>query len=192
MSETAYAIGTILRGNVDVEVAAREVATLKQELRNLAKAIASGGEQMPELMAEMKRRSDRVRLLEADLAAARRTPKMIEELLSRVEASADRRLNELRASLEARSGTPEAQELFRSVYPDGLEFIQIEKGRRKIWRVKGVGVLTGFELDCDPPDDLPASRRTRRDPSPPENRANRPLTLDSARSSSCDGDPDGI
>ena len=31
-------------GNVDVEVAAREVATLKQELRNLAKAIASGGE----------------------------------------------------------------------------------------------------------------------------------------------------
>jgi hypothetical protein len=30
---------------------------------------------MPELMAEMKRRTDRVRLLEADLAAARERPR---------------------------------------------------------------------------------------------------------------------
>jgi len=93
---------------VDVEVAAREVATLKQELRNLAKAVASGGEHMPELLGEMKRRTERVKLLEADLAAARRTPKMIEELLSRVDASADRRLNELRhwRLAPARAGSP--------------------------------------------------------------------------------------
>jgi hypothetical protein len=41
---------------------------------------------------------------------------MIDELLSRVEASVNCRLTELRESPEARSGTPEAQDLFRSVF----------------------------------------------------------------------------
>jgi hypothetical protein len=51
---------------------------------------------------------------------------MIDELLSRVEASVNCRLTELRESPEARSGTPEAQDLFRSVFSTATR-------RKSVW-----------------------------------------------------------
>jgi hypothetical protein len=135
--------------SIDVEAAETELATLKQQLRNLAEAVAKG-DQIPELLAEMRKRSARVRQLEGDLLSVRRAPKVVNDLLARAEQAADRRLNHLRALVEARSPSREAQELFRSAFPGGLKFCQLKKGRRKIWRVSGVGVLEGFTLDCDP------------------------------------------
>ena len=77
-------------------------------------------------------------------------------------------------------------------FPDGLEFIQVQKGRRKIWRVKGVGVLDGFTLDCDPPTNTGGSSNRGGDPSPPKNPAKALVSPSGAASSKRLGDPDGI
>ena len=51
-----------------------KLAELRGGQHNLARVVAIGGDTIPELVAELKFRSERIRLLEADLAAAKRTP----------------------------------------------------------------------------------------------------------------------
>ena len=68
----------------------------------------------------------------------------------------------------------------------------MQKGRRKIWRVKGVGVLDGFTLDCDPPTNTGGSSNRGGDPSPPKNPAKALVSPSGAASSKRLGDPDGI
>ncbi len=76
---------------------------------------------------------------------------MLSDMLGLAEPAADRRLNALRQALEARASTEVAQELFRSAFPDGLKFLQIEVGKRKVWRIQGTGVLTGSLWIATPP-----------------------------------------
>jgi hypothetical protein len=47
--------------------------------------VAAAGDDIPELVAEVRLRNSRIRRLEADLAAARRSPAMVADILACVE-----------------------------------------------------------------------------------------------------------
>jgi DNA invertase Pin-like site-specific DNA recombinase len=70
----------------DTSVLESELTRLRSEQRNLATAVATGGDAIPELVTELKRRNERIRLLEADVAAAKRSPQMAAEMLAQAEA----------------------------------------------------------------------------------------------------------
>jgi hypothetical protein len=75
-------------GGKDTDAIESELHVLRGEQRNLARAIAGGGEGIPELISEMRQRTERIRKLEADLEASARTPVMAKALIEKVEALA--------------------------------------------------------------------------------------------------------
>jgi len=56
-------------GAKDVTGLEKELAGLRAEQKRLARAVATAGDDIPELVAELRLRNDRIRRLEADLAA---------------------------------------------------------------------------------------------------------------------------
>ena len=130
-----------------------ELSQLRGEQRNLATAVAVGGDMsIPELVAELQRRNGKIRMLEADVAASKRSPQVAAELLASTEASVRRKVFGLRETLMASPG--DAREVFQAVFPDGLGFyeaeIEAENGTRRVWEVRGASQLGAFSFDCDP------------------------------------------
>jgi hypothetical protein len=76
-------------------------------------------DEIPELMTEPKQRLNRMRNLEAQIAAARRTPAELAALIDQVEASVKERLADVRASLADRR---DLRELLLGLFPRGLLF----------------------------------------------------------------------
>jgi site-specific DNA recombinase len=127
-----------------------ELARLRSEQRNLAAAVATGGDAIPELLSELRARNDRIRALEADLAAAKRTPAMLEELLSTAERNARQRVADLRVAL---ANPSDAREVFESVFlPEGLEFKagKSRDGSRRVWAISMTAHPVRSILSCDP------------------------------------------
>ena len=134
----------------DAEAWGAELARLRGEQRNLAAAVATGGDQIPELLAELRRRNDRIRTLEIDLASARRTPAMVEDMLAKAEVSARRKLQELRAAL---ASPADAREVYESIFlPEGLEFTEAwsSDGTRRVWAVTATAHPARSILPSDP------------------------------------------
>jgi hypothetical protein len=99
----------------DAAVLDQELTRLRAEQRNLASAIATGGDAIPELVTELRRRNDRSRLLEIDIASDRRTPAMVEDMIRRAEQAAVRRMGELRAMLAAPG---DGREVYEALFPE--------------------------------------------------------------------------
>ena len=91
---------------------------------------------VPELVAELQQRSARIQNLEAQVAAARRTPAELAALVDRVEATV--RANALRIR-EALVDQDDLREVFRAMFPDGLTFepARTPDGTRQIWKING-------------------------------------------------------
>jgi hypothetical protein len=70
---------------------------------------------IPALVAELRLRNDRIRRLEADLAAARRSPAMVADVLARAETAARAKLADLRTALDA--DLPAMREVFHPSSP---------------------------------------------------------------------------
>ncbi len=66
---------------------------------------------------ELRLRNDRIRRLEADLAAARRSPAMVADVLAHAETAARAKLADLRTALTA--DLPAMREVFQSLFPEG-------------------------------------------------------------------------
>ncbi|HEY2748570.1 MAG TPA: recombinase family protein, partial [Polyangia bacterium] len=134
----------------DADTMEAELARLRGEQRNLAAAVATGGDQIPELLSELRNRNDRIRALDIDLASARRTPAMVESMLAQAEATARRKLQELRTAL----ATPaDAREVFESLFlPEGLEFEEgwSTDGTRRVWAVSATAHPAKCILQSDP------------------------------------------
>ena len=134
--------------NVDaIEV---ELTRLRGEQRNLATAVATGGDTIPELLNELRGRNERIRTLEIDLATARRTPAMVEEMLAKAEAKARQRVADLRKALE---DPADAREVFESVFlPEGLNFEEglSSDGARRVWAISMTAHPVRSILASDP------------------------------------------
>ena len=135
---------------LDADAIEAELGRLRAEQKNLASAVATGGDAIPELLGELRRRNDRIRTLEIDLGAARRTPTMIEEMLAKSEANARRRVEELRELLD---NPADARDVFESVFlPEGLEFQEAwsSDGRRRVWAISATAHPVRSILASDP------------------------------------------
>jgi len=138
---------------VDTTEIESELTTLRAELKNLSRAVAIGGGEIAELVAEMQSRNERIRRLEGNLEVARRSPAMVAELCASAEARARAKLDEVRDALL--SDADGAREVYRAMFPDGVAFYPAEvrgaSGRtRRVWRIKGRARLDRFTLNCDP------------------------------------------
>lgn len=158
-SEMVDEIMADLRDSLTVQVAATaldaesiesELSRLCVEQRNVAAAVATGGDAIPELLAELRRRNERIRTLEIDLGAARRTPAMVEEMLAQAEVRARRRLQELHEVLK---NPVDAREVFESIFlPEGLEFTPAwsTDGGRRVWAISATAHPARSILKSDP------------------------------------------
>jgi septal ring factor EnvC (AmiA/AmiB activator) len=126
-------------GSKDVTVLERDLASLRAEQKCLARAVATAGADIPELVAELRVRNDRIRRLEADLAASRRTPDMVADVLAHAEAAARAKLADLRTALTA--DLPAMREVFQSLFPDGLTFRPAPNTPRRVWAISGTARL---------------------------------------------------
>jgi hypothetical protein len=120
-----------------------------RQQRNLAAAVATGREGIPELVSELRSRNERIRRLELDLASARRTPATIEDTLRSTETAVRRRVADLRAAL---SEPGDAREVFEGLFlPEGLTFAETcdETGQRG-WAVTATAHLARSVLLSDP------------------------------------------
>ncbi len=124
--------------------AAREVADLEAELRDvraeqkrLARAVALTDD-VPELASELQRRSARARVLESQIAAARRTPGEVTELLARVERDARAKVANLRAAL---TRPEDLRQVFKAMFPDGVRLLPDRVGKRNVWRIEAAADL---------------------------------------------------
>lgn len=127
----------------------RELARLRAEQKNLIKVAAAGGEDVAELVADMRVRGDRMRRLEVDLAAAARTPDMASDLLQKVEKAVRAKLHALGTALAKERSA--ARDAFQALFPDGLVFRPVQAGRRRVFEVCGTPRLGGGAiLESDP------------------------------------------
>jgi len=130
----------------DVEGMEHRLQQLRREQRNLAAAVAQGGDSIPELLDEMRGRQRRMEELQLAVQRARRTPEDVEQLAARVEVAVRAKLSGLR---EALTGDPAgAREAYLALFPDGLEFSVAVVGRargplgaRRVWSVRGEATL---------------------------------------------------
>jgi hypothetical protein len=135
---------------LDADAIEAELGRLRGEQKNLASAVATGGDAIPELLSELRRRNERIRTLEIDLGAARRTPTMVEEMLAKSEANARRRVEALRELLD---NPADARDVFESVFlPEGLEFQEgiSSDGARRVWAITATAHPARSILSCDP------------------------------------------
>jgi site-specific DNA recombinase len=135
-------------GAKDVTGLEQELAGLRAEQKRLARAVATAGDDIPELVAELRLRNDRIRRLEADLAAARRSPAMVADVLARAETAARAKLADLRTALDA--DLPAMREVFQALFPEGLTFRPAEKAARRVWAISGTARLDSLKLSSDP------------------------------------------
>jgi hypothetical protein len=127
-----------------------ELAQLRSEQRKYAAALAAAPD-VSELVAELQRRSARIRQIEAELAVAGRLPQMRRDLLAQAQASARQKLASLRQALAAdRAGTREA---FQALFPPGsLRFRPAVADGRKVWAIHETAHLeAGVPLRVTPP-----------------------------------------
>jgi hypothetical protein len=111
-------------------------------------AVATAGDAIPELVAEMRQRNVRIRKLEAALAASSRTPAMAREIIEKAEAAVHAKLSNLRESL---GNDPLAtREIYRALFPDGLTFKPAECASRRVWHISGTARIDGVKLKSDP------------------------------------------
>jgi hypothetical protein len=89
-------LGTPSSRRADGHVKGNQTAAASNQRRI---AIATGGDAIPELVTELRNRSERIRLRETDLAAAKRTPAKVRQLLARAEREATALLAEVRELL---------------------------------------------------------------------------------------------
>lgn len=142
----------------DLEMLEAELKAVTTEQKRLAKAVAMSDE-IPELMTELKQRLARSRHLEAQIAAARRTPEELARMVEEVQATIRVRLAEIQAALSDRS---DLREVLMALFPKGLQFSPARTacGARQVWkmrgpasyRVLGTGALGAprSNLRCDP------------------------------------------
>jgi site-specific DNA recombinase len=125
-----------------------ELNRLRSEQKNLARAVATAGDDIPELVAELRLRNERIRRLEADLAAAKRTPSMVADVLAKAEEAAREKLAELGHALGSdMAGT---REVFQALFPEGLTFRPAENLSRRVWAISGKASLDSLKLTSDP------------------------------------------
>jgi len=105
---------------------------------------------VPELVAELRQRSDRIHGLEADLAAARRAPVLLADSAARLEKAA---LAKLRTLREALAGSPDvAREIYLTIFPGGLRFRPTKGSDWEIMGVLETGKLLPIEhTSCSDP-----------------------------------------
>ena len=135
-------------GSKDVTLLEKDLASLRGEQKRLARAVATAGDDIPELVAELRLRNDRIRHLDADLAAARRSPAMVADVLARAETAARAKLADLRTALTA--DLPAMREVFQTLFPDGLTFRPAENTTRRVWAISGTARLDSLKLNSDP------------------------------------------
>jgi hypothetical protein len=111
----------------------KELADVRAEQKRLARAVATAGDDIPELAAELRLRHDRIRRLEADLASAWRTPAAVGDLLARAEEAAHQKLADLRKSLDG--DLPTLRAALRALFPEGLAFRRAENTNRRVWAI---------------------------------------------------------
>ncbi len=136
---------------IDAGALETELHRLRAEQRTLASAIATAGDAIPELLTELRTRNDRIRTLDIDLASARRTPAMVDEILAAAEVSARRKLQELRAAL---ANPGDAREVYEALFlPEGLVFkeeISRENPDRRVWAISATAHPARSILQSDP------------------------------------------
>jgi DNA invertase Pin-like site-specific DNA recombinase len=135
----------------DTTVLEAELSLLRVEQKRCARLLATLDD-APELVAEYQSRTTLIRNREAELANAKRTPALLGELVSKVEAAVRAKLDGLTEALTRdREG---AREVFLAMFPEGLRFTPARAPhgrRRQVWRIEGVADLaSGFKLSSDP------------------------------------------
>jgi hypothetical protein len=144
--------------DTDTRELAGELRQLRAEQKRLATAIAMVDD-APELLSELNKRRDRIRYLETELAAARRTPGDTAELVARVEAGAREKLHRLhQVMLDDREGL---RELFLSLFPQGLLFKPAKLLKRRVWAISGSADL-GVQFKWRPQRDSNLPQRSKK------------------------------
>lgn len=128
-----------------------EIETTRAEQKKLARAVAMADD-IPELVAELQQRSARLRSLEAQLLAARRTPDEVAALMGRVEQAVQDKLDRLRDGLNR---PEDMRQVFLAMFPEGIRLEPTRVGKRQVWQINcrpNLGELgaVGFKLGCDP------------------------------------------
>ena len=136
---------------LDVAALEAELVEARAEQRKLAKAVALADD-IPELVSELRQRSARIQQLEVQVAAGRRTPDELADIINEVEATCRERLGDLKKALSDRA---DLREVFLALFPDGLTFTPAwtrdKTGRRRVWHVKGAAQLLGSDRVATPP-----------------------------------------
>ncbi len=148
-----------IQAEIDRQMAATPADTAKietdiKELRRQAKNLVRLGamaedDDIPELALELKQVNARVRELQAELRVAHRVPEELQSLMSRVQKSAEAKLDDLREALQ---GDRDAlREVFRVLFPDGLTFTPAPENRkRRVFAISGRAKLDVSKLSSDP------------------------------------------
>lgn len=164
---------------LDIAALEAELAAVRSEQRRLARAVALA-DNVPELVAELNRRTIRIQHLEAQITAAKRTPKELTTTIKEVEAACRTRLRDLRSALADRG---DLRQVFLALFPDGLVFTPewaqeeatpprrwrvrpltdqiasrpLPLKNRRVWRAKGAARLGGFDCIATPTGFEPVS-----------------------------------
>jgi DNA invertase Pin-like site-specific DNA recombinase len=122
----------------DLAALEAELSAVTTEQKRLARAVAMSDE-IPELMTELKQRMSRMKNLEAQIAAARRTPAELAALSNEVETSVKERLADVRAALADRR---DLRDLLLGLFPRGLMFspARTPDNSRAVWKLSGPAV----------------------------------------------------
>jgi DNA repair exonuclease SbcCD ATPase subunit len=133
----------------DIAALEAELARVQLEQKRLARAVALSDD-VPELVVELQQRSSRIRNLEAQLIAARRTPADLAALVDRVEENVRSNIRSLRRALTDQA---DLGEVFQAMFPHGLTFeaARTPDGARQIWKISGdadfAAVVSGKRSD---------------------------------------------
>ena len=119
----------------DISALETELAATRAEQRRLAKAVAMA-DNIPELVSELEQRSSRIRNLDAQVIAARRTPDELRAMVDRIEATVRTNVADLHRALRDRD---DLRHVFQAMFPTGLTFTpaRTPDGVRQIWKIEG-------------------------------------------------------
>ncbi len=127
-----------------------ELTQLRAEQRRLAAAVASAPD-VSELIAEMRKRGERIRILEAELAVAQRAPSIKANLLAKLRTEARAKAAQMRAILSDPRDADAARDVFKALFPEGLRlFSVINSENRRAWAVEATARLDILTLTSDP------------------------------------------
>ncbi len=128
-----------------------ELATMRSEQKRLAKAV-SMTDDVPELLTELQRRNARIRVLDAQIAATKRSPAETAALIAKAEDATRAKVDDLRAALR---DPEERRRVFHAMFPTGIRLHPDRIGKRNVWRIEAVASLEELgssygKLRCDP------------------------------------------